>query len=47
MLDSRLPTRLCGAFPAGVEPRRVGLAEAVAETRTFLAPTPRRKDASG
>jgi ATP-dependent DNA helicase DinG len=40
MLDPRLPTRLCGAFPPGVEVRRVGLAEAIAETRAFLAETP-------
>jgi ATP-dependent DNA helicase DinG len=39
MLDPRLPTRLCGAFPPGVEVRRVGLAEAIAETRAFLAET--------
>ena len=37
MLDSRTPTRLLGAFPEGVEVQRVGLAEAVAETRAFLA----------
>jgi ATP-dependent DNA helicase DinG len=37
MLDPRLPTRLCGAFPPGVEVRRVGLAEAIAGTRAFLA----------
>ena len=36
MLDSRTPTRLLGAFPEGVEVNRVGLAEAVAETRAFL-----------
>jgi ATP-dependent DNA helicase DinG len=36
MLDSRTPTRLLGAFPDGVEVRRIGLAEAVAETRAFL-----------
>ncbi len=36
LLDSRTPTRLLGAFPPGVEVRRVGLAEAVAETRGFL-----------
>jgi ATP-dependent DNA helicase DinG len=36
MLDSRLPTRLCGAFPAGVPVGRVGLAEAVARVREFL-----------
>ena len=37
MLDSRTPTRLLGAFPPGVEIRRVGLAEAVAETAAFLS----------
>ncbi|MGE0734230.1 MAG: ATP-dependent DNA helicase [Alphaproteobacteria bacterium] len=37
MLDPRLPSRLGGAFPPGVEIRRVGLAEAIAETRAFLA----------
>ena len=37
LLDSRLPTRLTAAFPDGVEVRRVGLAEAVAGTRAFLA----------
>ncbi|MGH7003414.1 MAG: helicase C-terminal domain-containing protein, partial [Alphaproteobacteria bacterium] len=40
MLDPRLPTRLCGAFPPAVDVRRVGLAEAVAETRAFLASRP-------
>ena len=38
MLDSRLPSRLLGAFPAAIEARRCGLAEAIAETRDFLAP---------
>ena len=37
LLDSRLPTRLTTAFPDGVEVRRTGLAEAVRETRAFLA----------
>lgn len=37
LLDSRLPTRLTTAFPDGVEIRRVGLAEAIAGTRAFLA----------
>jgi ATP-dependent DNA helicase DinG len=37
MLDSRLPSRLLGAFPAGVEIQRTGLAEAVAAVRAFLA----------
>ena len=36
MLDPMLPSRLLGAFPEGVEVRRAGLAEAVAETRAFL-----------
>jgi ATP-dependent DNA helicase DinG len=38
MLDSRLPSRLLGAFPAGVSIDRVGLAEAVAAVRAFLVP---------
>ena len=37
LLDAALPSRLSGAFPGGVAPRRTGLAEAVAETRAFLA----------
>ncbi|MFZ5792645.1 MAG: ATP-dependent DNA helicase [Pseudomonadota bacterium] len=37
LLDPMMPSRLKGAFPEGVELRRVGLAEAVAETRGFLA----------
>jgi ATP-dependent DNA helicase DinG len=36
LLDPRFPSRLAGAFPEGVALRRVGLAEAVAETRAFL-----------
>jgi ATP-dependent DNA helicase DinG len=36
MLDRALPSRLSGAFPEGVEVKRLGLAEAVAETRAFL-----------
>ena len=40
LLDRRTPTRLLSAFPAGVEVRRVGLAEAVAETRAFLEAVP-------
>jgi len=38
MLDSMMPSRLAGAFPSGVEIHRVGLAEAVSETKSFLAP---------
>jgi ATP-dependent DNA helicase DinG len=36
LLDRRMPSRLLSAFPAGVEVRRVGLAEAVRETAAFL-----------
>jgi ATP-dependent DNA helicase DinG len=39
MLDSRLPSRLLGAFPAGVQVDRTGLAEAVEAVRTFLGPS--------
>lgn len=38
LLDPMVPSRFATAFPEGVEFRRVGLAEAVAETRAFLAP---------
>jgi ATP-dependent DNA helicase DinG len=37
MLVSRLPSRLKGAFPPGVEVQRIGLAEAIATVRGFLA----------
>jgi ATP-dependent DNA helicase DinG len=37
LLDPMMPSRLAGAFPDGVEIQRVGLAEAVAETKGFLA----------
>ena len=37
LLDRRTPSRLLSAFPAGVEARRVGLAQAAAEVRGFLA----------
>ncbi len=36
MLDRALPSRLATAFPAGVEVRRLGLKDAIAETRAFL-----------
>jgi ATP-dependent DNA helicase DinG len=36
LLDRLMPSRLNGAFPSGVVPRRVGLAEAIAETADFL-----------
>ena len=37
LLDRQLPSRLLSAFPAGIEIRRAGLADAVAATRDFLA----------
>lgn len=37
LLDSMMPSRLCGAFPEGVEPQRVGLAEATRRVREFLS----------
>lgn len=37
LLDRQTPTRLLSAFPQGVQIRRVGLAQAVAETAAFLA----------
>ena len=40
MLDSRLPTRLLGAFPPGVSIERVGLAEAVTAVKVFLDALP-------
>lgn len=40
LLDPLMPSRLNGAFPPGVTPRRVGLAEAVREVRSFLASHP-------
>jgi len=36
LLDRQLPSRLLGAFPDGVEIRRLGIKDAVAETATFL-----------
>jgi ATP-dependent DNA helicase DinG len=39
MLDSRLPSRLLSAFPAGVSVERAGLAEVVAGVRSFLHDT--------
>jgi ATP-dependent DNA helicase DinG len=37
LLDRQMPSRLLGAFPEGVEIRRVGIKEAVAETAAFLS----------
>jgi ATP-dependent DNA helicase DinG len=39
LLDPMMPSRLAGAFPPGVEVRRVGLAEAARETSAFLGRT--------
>jgi ATP-dependent DNA helicase DinG len=36
LLDRQTPTRLLSAFPPGVVVQRVGLAQAVTETRAFL-----------
>jgi len=36
LLDPMMPSRLCTAFPPGVEVARVGLADAVAMVRDFL-----------
>lgn len=38
MLDRQLPSRLLGAFPPGVRVSRVGLSDAVAQTRALLGP---------
>ncbi|MFN7633153.1 MAG: helicase C-terminal domain-containing protein, partial [Acetobacteraceae bacterium] len=40
LLDRRCPGRLLAGLPQGVEARRVGLAEAVAELRGFLSAFP-------
>ena len=37
LLDPLMPSRLAGAFPAGVELQRVGLKEAIEQTRHFLS----------
>ena len=37
LLDPMMPSRLFGAFPPGISVQKVGLAEAVAVTRAFLA----------
>ena len=37
LLDPMMPSRLAGAFPPGVALERIGLAQAVALTREFLA----------
>ena len=37
LLDRSCPSRILAGLPSGVVPRRLGLAEAVAETRAFLA----------
>jgi ATP-dependent DNA helicase DinG len=40
LLDRQTPSRLLSAFPAGVTVRRVGLAEAVRQTKAFLGEAP-------
>ena len=41
LLDPMMPSRLHSAFPGGVTPQRVGLAEAIAQTRAFLVRGPK------
>jgi len=41
LLDRSTPTRLLSAFPAGVEVKRLGLADVAAETKSFLTPETR------
>jgi len=36
LLDRAMPSRLASAFPEGVELERIGLKEAIAETRSFV-----------
>ena len=36
LLDPLMPSRLAGAFPPGVEIQRIGLKEAIEQTREFL-----------
>jgi ATP-dependent DNA helicase DinG len=38
LLDRQVPTRVMSAFPEGVVVRRVGMAQAIAETASFLRP---------
>lgn len=37
LLDRAMPSRFASAFPPGVVPQRIGLADAIALTRSFLA----------
>ncbi len=46
LLDPMMPSRFASAFPEGVAFQRVGLAEAVAETRAFLSGPTRAAAAS-
>ena len=36
LLDSRMPSRLLGTFPEEVAVQRIGLKQAIEETRAFL-----------
>ncbi|MDO1557904.1 ATP-dependent DNA helicase [Brevundimonas sp. 2R-24] len=47
LLDAAAPTRLFAALPEGVEPLRMGLAEAVETVEAFLNPSPLIGDGSG
>jgi ATP-dependent DNA helicase DinG len=44
LLDPMMPSRLYGAFPRGVEPQKVGLAEAVAEIGRFFSDSKSQQD---
>jgi ATP-dependent DNA helicase DinG len=44
LLDPMMPSRLYGAFPKGVEPQKVGLAEAVAEIGRFFSDSKSQQD---
>ena len=37
MLDRAMPSRLLGAFPEGVSVERLGLKDAITQTRAFLS----------
>ena len=47
LLDRRTPSRLLSAFPPGVRVHRVGLAEAVNETKSFLFSPPSQGGTGG
>ncbi|MGI9462944.1 MAG: ATP-dependent DNA helicase, partial [Aestuariivirgaceae bacterium] len=44
ILDSRLATRFCTAFPAGIKITRTGLVEALDQVKEFIGPCSRQDD---